>query len=69
MFKKFFDELLNAETEEQITDILYRADGVDMAFQREKITWQDHERLFELADRLSALIRLMEQEAANTWNT
>lgn len=69
MFKKFFDELLTAETEEQITDILYRADGVDLSFQREKITWQDHARLFELADRLSALICLMEQEAANTWNT
>ena len=69
MFKKFFDELLTAETEKQIEDILYRSDGVDMAFQREKINWQDHERLFELADRLSALIRLMEQEASLTWNT
>ena len=69
MFKKFFDELLLCETEEQITDILYRADGVDMAFQREKINWRDHERLFKLAGSLSMLIRLMEQEAANTWNT
>ena len=69
MFKKFFDELLTAETEKRIEDILYRADGVDMAYQREKINWQDHERLFELADRLSTLIRLTEQEAANTWNT
>lgn len=65
MFKKFVDELLNAETEEQITDILYRADGVDLSFQRENITWQDHERLFKLAGSLSMLIRLMQKEAQN----
>ena len=62
MFKKFFDELLTAETEEQIEEILYRADGVDMAFQREKIGWKDHERLFKLAGSLSMLIRLMKKE-------
>ena len=65
MFKKFFDELMTAETEERIEDILYRADGVDMAFQREKINWQDHQRLFKLAGSLSMLIRLMEKEKSN----
>lgn len=52
MFKKFFDEMLAAKTEEEITSILYRADGVDLSFQREKLSWQDHERLFNLAGRL-----------------
>lgn len=66
MFKKFFDELMAAYTEKQIMDILYRADGVDMAFQREKISWQDHKRLFLLADSLSMLIRLMKKEEQNT---
>ena len=66
MFKKFFDELLTAETEKRIEDILYRSDGVDMAFQREKISWQDHERLFMLAGSLSMLIRLMKKEEQNT---
>ena len=66
MFKKFFDELLTAETEQQIEDIIYRADGVDMAFQREKISWQDHERFFQLAGSLSMLIRLMKKEEQNT---
>ena len=58
MFKKLLDELLAAQTEEQINHILYRAKsetenwGVDLAFQHDKISWQDHERLFALADRL-----------------
>lgn len=58
MFKKLLDELLEAKTEEEITHILYRLKsdtedwGVDLAFQHEKINWQDHERLFKLAERL-----------------
>lgn len=56
MFKKLLDELLEARTEEQINEILYRADGVDRMFQREKISWQDHERLFKLAARLTESI-------------
>lgn len=64
MFKKLFDELLAAATEEEINDILYRnggkdrkADGVDLAFQHETLTWADHERLFNLADRLTASLK------------
>ena len=59
MFKKLLDELLIAETAEEITHILYRMKsetegwGVDLAFQHEKISWADHERLFKLADRLT----------------
>ena len=58
MFKKLFDEILKAHTNEEITHILYRSKsdtedwGVDLAFQHEKISWQDHERLFALAGRL-----------------
>lgn len=57
MFKKFFDEMLAAKAEEEITSILYRADGVDLSFQREKLSWQDHERLFNLAGRLCIALR------------
>ena len=55
MFKKLFDELMVAETVEQIYHILYRNKsdtedyGVDIAYQREKISAKDHERLFKLA--------------------
>lgn len=57
MFKKLLDELLKAQTEDEITSILYREDGVDLSFQHEKLSWQDHERLFKLADRLLAVER------------
>ena len=56
MFKKLLDELLAATTQEAITDILYRQDGVDLSYQREKLSWDDHERLFKLAERLSESI-------------
>ena len=57
MFKKLFDEMMRASTEKEINDILYRKDGVDMAYQREKLSWEDHERLFNLADRLASSLR------------
>ena len=63
MFKKLLDELLSATTEEQINEILYRngendrkRDGVDIAYQHDRLTWEDHERLFILAGRLSKAI-------------
>ena len=64
MFKKLFDELLAAKTEEEINLVLYRnggtnrkADGVDAAFQHETLSWQDHERLFSLAERLTSSLK------------
>lgn len=50
MFKKLLDELLDAKTVEEVTLILYREDGVDRQFQREKLSWNDHERLFKVAE-------------------
>ena len=56
-FREFMDALLEADSEDKISLILYDNDGVDLAFQREEITWEDHERLFKLADKVtSALI-------------
>lgn len=49
MFKKFVKEIAMAETAEQLNDILYRKDGVDMMFQKEKLKWEEHEILFKLA--------------------
>ncbi len=53
MFKKFVSELAEAKSNEEVLNILYRADGVDMMFQREKISWKDHEILFKLAGALA----------------
>lgn len=49
MFKKFVIRIANATTYDQLMDILYGEDGVDMAYQREKLNWKDHEILFTLA--------------------
>lgn len=63
MFKKLLAEMIAAETEEELTHILYRMKsdkedwGVDLAFQHEKISWNDHEMLFNLADKLQKGIR------------
>lgn len=52
MFKTLFDRMLAANTSEEINDVLYAEDGVDMQYQHGKLTWLDHERLFTLAARL-----------------
>lgn len=54
MFKKFVRELVAAKTRADVEAILYRKDGVDMMFQREKINWAEHELLFALAGQLEA---------------
>ena len=52
MFKKLFDKMMAAKTNEERALVLYGEDGVDRMYQKEKITWEDHERLFNLAARL-----------------
>ena len=63
IFRKLLDELLTATTDDEINKVLYRntgyfaEDGVDMAYQHETITWEDHERLFTLAAKLSKALQ------------
>ncbi len=56
MFRKFVAELVAARTVAEIENILYREDGVDIMFQREKISWKDHELLFDLAAKLEKVV-------------
>lgn len=53
MFKKFVSELAAAKSNEEVLNILYRADGVDRMYQRGKLSWKDHEILFKLAGALA----------------
>lgn len=42
MFKKFVRKIIEAENQEDaVQNVFYGADGIDMAFQQEKITWAD----------------------------
>lgn len=51
-FKKLVQRLAECRTEDDIHAFLYDQNGVDLSYQREKITWNDHELLFELAARI-----------------
>lgn len=51
MFKKFLQEIINAKSNDEMTAIFYREDGIDRMYQREKITWKEHEMLADLINK------------------
>lgn len=54
MFKKFIQRIIESENrEEAIQNVFYGADGIDMAFQKEKISWKDHQMLLALIEKLN----------------
>lgn len=58
MFKKFVQELVNAKTKEEVERIFYRSDGIDMMYQKEKLSWKDQQLLLDLVNKL---LELMDQ--------
>lgn len=53
MFKKFIERIIEAENrQDAIDNVFYGFDGVDMAYQREKITWKEHQMLLALIEKL-----------------
>lgn len=53
MFKKFIQRIIEAENrEDAIQTVFYGEDGIDMAFQKEKITWSEHQMLLKLIERI-----------------
>ena len=54
MFKKFIQRIIDSENKEDaLLHVFYGTDGIDMAFQREKITWKEHQMLLSLIDKLA----------------
>lgn len=54
MFKKFIQRIIEAEDrEDAIQNVFYGADGIDMAFQRDKISWKELEMLRKLIDKMA----------------
>ena len=54
MFKKFIQRIIEAENKEDaIQHIFYGADGIDMAYQHEKITWKEHEMLLKIIEKMA----------------
>lgn len=54
MFKKFIERIIAAENrEDAIQNIFYGIDGIDIAYQKEKITWKEHQMLLALIEKLA----------------
>lgn len=54
MFKKFIQRIIEAENrEDAINNVFYGADGIDIAYQHEKITWKEHEMLLALIEKMA----------------
>lgn len=56
MFKKFVKELVAAKTKEEVERIFYRSDGIDMMYQKEKLSWNDQQLLLDLVNKLLELM-------------
>jgi len=49
MFKKFAKEIAYASDGDALENVLYRDDGVDIMYQKGKLSWDEHEILFKMA--------------------
>lgn len=59
IIKGFIEEITaaaKAGDREAILTVFYKEDGIDMAFQHEKITWNEHQMLLNLINAILANI-------------
>ena len=56
MFKKLLKELIDARTIEEVNEIFYRSNGVDLSYQNGLLTWKEYELLEKLTQKLNSLI-------------
>lgn len=57
MFKKFVQRIIDAKTKDELFEVFYGLDGIDLAYQHEKISWNDHQMLLAL---ISCIVKGME---------
>lgn len=54
MFKKYIEKIIAAENRQDAIDhVFYGPDGIDMAYQREKLNWKEHQLLLALIDKMA----------------
>ena len=54
MFKKFIKRIIEAKNQEEAwKTVFYAEDGIDMAYQHEKISWSEYSLLVELLKKLA----------------
>ena len=53
-FKKFVKQIVNsADKHDAIDNVFYGPEGVDMAYQHGYISWEDHQLLLKLMEKLA----------------
>lgn len=54
MFKKFIQRIIEAENrEDAMQNVFYGNDGIDISFQREKISWKEHQMLLAIIEKMA----------------
>ena len=54
MFKKFIKRIIEAENrEDAMENVFYGENGIDRAYQLEKISWQEHQMLLTLIEKMA----------------
>lgn len=54
MFKKFIQRIIEAENrEDAMQNVFYGNDGIDIAFQRKKISWKEHQMLLAIIEKMA----------------
>lgn len=54
MFKKFIQRIIEAENrEDAMQNVFYGNDGIDIAFQREKISWKENQMLLAIIEKMA----------------
>ena len=54
VFKKFLQRIIESkDRQDAIGTVFYGADGIDIAFQKGKITWKEHQMLLALIEKMA----------------
>lgn len=54
MFKKFIQRIIDAKNQQDaVENVFYGLDGIDMAYQHEKISWKEYDMLLSLIDKMA----------------
>lgn len=54
MFKKFIERIIAAnDRDDAIQNVFYGSDGIDMAYQKEKISFKEHQMLLALIQKMA----------------
>ena len=54
MFKKFIEKIISAKNrEDAINTVFYGPEGIDQAYQHEKITYKESEMLLALIEKMA----------------